>query len=111
MIEYSMTATLTYSTNVKPELGLEQDFRKNAKDFIRQEGIDAFLDRFEYGNTLAHEVDEEELEALIESGDIVVSIESLKETLNAVALGILELGDMTPEQAIQTLERFEQRGI
>lgn len=111
MIHYETTATFSFATSVRPELGLEGEVRKNIKYLIEQEGIDAFLDTLEYGSTTERHYSDEEFDALIESGDIVIPVEGLRETLTAISLGLVEMEGVSKEDAIETLEKlFGEKG-
>lgn len=110
MITYSITASITYSTTIKPESGLEEAFRKRARWAIENEGIETFLDRLTFEKEEVLKISDEELDYLIESGELLIPVEGLKETLLAVSLGLLELEWVSPEQAIEALKKFEQGG-
>ena len=107
MIEYRTIATFAYGTNIKPEAGLENDVRKAVKYFIKQNGIDAFLDELEYGDVTETELSEEELEDRYQSDEnSLIPVDKFKEVLTAVSLGIMELEGITQEQAIEALKKF-----
>jgi hypothetical protein len=109
MIEYETTASFTYATNVRPEAGSEkQTTRKLIKQLIEKEGVDAFLDILEYGETTAIELTQEELDALIESDNIRIPVEGLKETLLAISLGLMEVEGITKEQAAADLKNLSE---
>jgi len=110
MIEYELTATFTYGTNIKPEAGLEKEVKSTIRAMIEQEGIDSFLDTLEYGEVIATELSDEEVDALYQDENIRISVEGIKEMLTAVSLGLLELEDITKEQAIQALEKLSKEG-
>jgi hypothetical protein len=106
MIEYQTKATFAYGTNIKPEAGLENDVRKAIKYFIKQKGVDAFLDELEYEDVTETELSEEEVEALYQSENNLIPLDKFKEVLTAVSLGIMELEGITKEQAIEALKKF-----
>jgi hypothetical protein len=108
MIEYATTATFHFATSVKPEMGLEKETRLVIKQYIEQEGLDAFLDTLEYGDTTETELTQEEIDALSESDNIVFPIEGLKETLLAISLGLLEVDEMTKEEAAERLKKLSE---
>ena len=109
MIEYETTATFYYATSVRPEIGLEKEMRVFIKQYIEQEGIDAFLDALEYGDITSREVSDEEAEAMFESGQLLIPVEALRETLTAVSLGLLEVEGLSKEQALEDLKNFPEK--
>lgn len=107
MIDYYETvATFYFATSVRPELGLEGEVRRNIKDLIEQEGIDAFLDTLEYGPTTKKYFTDEEFDAMLESGEIQIPVEGLKQTLTAISLGLAEMEGVSKEDAIETLKKL-----
>ena len=106
MIQYETTATFYFATSVRPELGIEREARKRMKAFIEQEGIDAFLDLMQFEDMRESEVSEEELDELIENGDLMIPMDALKETLTAISLGLTEVEGITKEEAIEQLKRL-----
>jgi hypothetical protein len=106
MIEYRTIATFAYGTNIKPEDGLENDVRKAIKYFIKQKGVDAFLDELEYGEVTEAELSEEELEAVYQDEERLIPVDKFKEVLTAVSLGIMDLEGITKEQAIEALKKL-----
>jgi hypothetical protein len=107
MIRYQTTASFSFSTNIRPELGLEKETRGVIKYLIEKEGIDSFLDKLEYGDVEQIEVSEEEMEAT-EDGDLLIPMGNIREMLTAISLGILEVEGMTKEEAEEALKRFPE---
>jgi hypothetical protein len=108
MIEYATTATFHFATSVKPEMGLEKETRLVIKQYIEQEGLDAFLDTLEYGDTTETELTQEEIDALSESDNIVFPIEGIKEMLLAISLGLMEVEGVTKEEAEADLKKLSE---
>ncbi len=106
MIHYETTATFNFATSVRPEVGLESEVRRNIKLLIEHEGVDAFLDLLDYGTMTERHYSDEEFDALIESGDIRIPAEGLKQTLTAISLGLVEIEGVSKEEAIETLKKF-----
>lgn len=111
MIDYGITATFSFGTNVKPEAGLEKEVRAVIREIIEQEGIDEFLDNLEYSDTIVTELSDEEVDAMFENGDARVSVEGFKQMLTAVSLGLLEVDGIDKEKAIQALENLSKEGL
>lgn len=109
MIHYETTATFYFATSVRPELGIEREARKRMKAFIEQEGIDAFLDLMEFEDMREKKVSEEELDELIENGDLLIPMDALKETLTAISLGILEVEGISKETALEQLNNMNKK--
>jgi hypothetical protein len=109
MIEYQTTATLYYATSIRPELGLEKEIRVFIKQYIEQEGLDAFLDTLEYGDITSREVSDEEAKEMFEDGQLLIPVEALRETLTAVSLGLLEIEGLSKEQALEDLKKFPEK--
>jgi hypothetical protein len=107
MIRYQTTASFSFSTNIRPELGLEKETRGVIRYLIEKEGIDSFLDKLEYGDVEQIEVSEEDMDAT-EENDLLIPMGNLKEMLIAVSLGILEVEGMTKEEAEDALKRFPE---
>jgi hypothetical protein len=107
MIRYQTTASFTFSSNIRPEQGLEKETRGLIKYLIENEGVDSFLDRLEYGDVNEIEVSEEDMDAT-EERDLLIPMDKVKEMLTAVSLGILEIEGMTKEEAEDALKKFSE---
>jgi hypothetical protein len=105
MIRYQTTASFSFSTNIRPELGLEKETREVIRYLIEEEGIDSFLDKLEYGDVEQIEVSEEDMDATQDS-DLLIPMDKVKEMFTAVSLGILEVEGLTKEEAEEALKRF-----
>lgn len=108
MIEYGTTATFHYATSVRPEMGLKDEMRLFIKQYIEQEGLDAFLDTLDYGDITETELSQEEIDALSESDNIVFPIEGIKQTLLAISLGLMEVEGVTKEEAEADLKKLSE---
>jgi hypothetical protein len=105
MIRYQTTASFTFSSNIRPELGMEKEARGVIRHLIEKEGIDTFLNTLEYGDVTEMEVSQEEMEAT-ETDNFLIPMDNVKEMFTAISLGILEVEGITKEEAEESLKRF-----